>query len=392
MRPLDGMRVLDLTQVMAGPWCGSYLGDMGADVIKVELPQGDVLRTKGQNDLAYLANNRSKRSIVLDYRNKDGVDVLLRLASRCDVILENSRPGVAERRGYGYETIRTSNHRVIYCAISGFGRDGPYAHKPSVDWTLQGVSGMMSWTGPEGGDPVRVGPIVSDFAAGAMACIGVLTALHVRDQTGEGQRVDVSLLDSSLHVFAQRLLEFPVRGTRLRPMGTKHPWNAPHKTFKTKDGWLNVGVQDEPRWRRFCIAIGLPELADDERFRSNADRVANRDALNDALDRVFVQRTNQDWLARLEAEDQLVGAVQTLEQVLEDPQVVHNRILVDVPHPEYPTLKLVDTAVRLSATPGGISRRPPILGEHTEEVLREAGFTDAEVRHIVATQTSKERT
>jgi CoA:oxalate CoA-transferase len=383
-KPFEGIKVLDMTEIMAGPMVGAYLGDMGADVIKVEKPTGDSMRANKQNDLVYLCHNRSKRGIVLDYKTPAGLAALLRIASQCDVLVENSRPGVAERRGYGYEAVHRLNPRLIYCSISAFGTSGPYADKPAVDYIIQGVSGLMSWTGPEDGAPVRLGPIVSDFAGGAMATSGVLTALYVREKTGRGQKVDISLLDASLHVAAQRLLEYPVRGGRLRPMGTKHPWNHPHTTYRTQDGALNLGIQEEHRWISFCDAIGHPELSADPRFANNASRVKHAKELDAILEPLFLTRTTTVWLEILKAADQYVGVLNNLEQVLDDPQVVHNKILVDVAHPDYQGVKLVDTAVKLSETPGGIARRSPLLGEHTEEVLSELGFSATEIRGLKA--------
>jgi CoA:oxalate CoA-transferase len=385
MRPFEGIKVLDITEIMAGPMVGAYLGDMGADVIKVERGEGDSIRASKRNTQVYLVYNRSKRGVLIDFKTPKGLEALLRLAAQCDVLIENSRPGVAERRGYGYEQVRERNPEVIYCAISPFGRTGPYANRSAVDWVMQGVSGVMSWTGPEGGEPVRVGPIITDFAAGTMAAMGVLTALYVRERTGKGQRVDVAMLDATFHTFGQRILHHGVYGKPLKPMGTKHPWVAPGQTYQTSDGKLNFNLQDEWRWPMFCEAIGRPDMISDSRFKDNQARYENQDAMNAILEPLFLTKTNREWLELLaDGAEQQIGAQNTIEEALADPQVIHNRIIVDMPYPGYPNTKLVDTAVKLSETPGGITRRAPMLGEHTEEVLAEFGFNKAEIDGLQA--------
>jgi crotonobetainyl-CoA:carnitine CoA-transferase CaiB-like acyl-CoA transferase len=379
-KPFAGLKVLDLTEILAGPMVGAYLGDMGADVVKVERGGGDSIRVNKQTELIYIQFNRSKRGIVLDHKTPAGLEGLLRMAAQADIFIENSRPGVADRRGYGYEAVRVLNPGIIYCSISAFGSSGPYAQRAANDWIMQGVSGLMSWTGAAGGDPVRLGPPIADYAGGSDAIIGILTALHVRDRTGEGQKVDVSLLDSSLYVIGQRLMHFPAYGQPLRPMGNRHPWAAPAEAYRTADGWIHVVVQDEWRWLRFCTAIERPDLADDERFRDNRARIQNIGVLNEILIPLFATRPSSDWVRVLADDaDQMVGVQQNLEQVLADMQVRHNGTLVNMPYPGYPDLPLIDTPVRLSSTPGGITRRAPLLGEHTEEVLREYGFSPEEI-------------
>jgi crotonobetainyl-CoA:carnitine CoA-transferase CaiB-like acyl-CoA transferase len=383
MRPLEGLKVLDLSEILAGPMVGAYLGDMGADVVKVERGAGDSIRVNKQTELIYILFNRSKRGILLDYKTPAGIDALLRMASRADIFIENSRPGVAERRGYGYEAVSKANPRIIYCSITAFGRSGPYAGRAANDWILQAVSGLMSWTGPAGGDPVRLGPPVADYAGGADATIGVLTALYNRERTGEGQKVDVALLDSAIYAIGQRLMHFPAYGEPLRPMGDKHPWAAPAEAYRTKDGRINLVVQDEWRWPKFCDAIGRPDMTADPRFSSNRARLANRDALNTILEPLFLQKTSEEWVRLLgDAADQQIGIQQTLEEVLVDEQVQHNRTVVTLPYPGYPDLPHVDTPVRLSRTPGGITKRAPLLGEDTAEVLKEYGFSASEIKTL----------
>lgn len=385
MKALDGLKVLDLTEILAGPMVGAYLADMGADVVKVERGSGDSIRVNRQTELIYIYLNRSKRGIVLDYKNPEGLAALLRMAAQADVFVQNSRPGVAERRGYGYDAIRAVNPRIIYCSISAFGSSGPYVNRAANDWIVQGVSGLMSWTGPVGGDPIRLGPPIADYAGGMDAIAGVLTALYVRTRTGTGQKVEVSLLDSSLYAIGQRIMHTPVHGEPLRPMGNRHPWAAPAEAYRTRDGWINVVVQDEWRWPGFCAAVGRPDLASDPRFADNPARIANCDALNAILEPIFLTRDRAEWVRLLaEDADQLAGVQQNLAEVVTDPQVIHNKTIVQMEYPGYPTLPIVDTTVRLSQTPGGISRRAPLLAEHNDEVLREYGFAADEIKRLNA--------
>jgi len=384
MKPFEGLRVLDLTTIIAGPMVGAFLGDMGADVVKVERGQGDSIRVNKQTEIIYIEFNRSKRGISLDYKTPRGLDALLRMAAQADVLVENSRPGVAERRGYGYDTLREINPRLIYCAISAYGQSGPYSQRPANDWIIQGVSGLMSWTGEEGGEPLRIGPALADYAGGMDGIAGVLTALYMRQVSGVGQRVDVSLLNSSLYMVGQRLMHYPLYGEPLRPAGNKHPWGSPAEAYKTEDGTIHVVVQDAWRWPKFCNVIGRPDMISDPRFRDNRCRLDNRTEMNAILEPIFAQKTSQEWIDLLaDGDDQMVGIRQGLPEVLNDPQVQHNEILVNMEYPGYPDLPLVDTPVRLSGAEGGISRRAPLLGEHTEEVLAEYGFKPDEIRAIV---------
>jgi len=296
MKPFEGLRVLDLTTIIAGPMVGAFLGDMGADVVKVERGQGDSIRVNKQTEIIYIEFNRSKRGISLDYKTPRGLDALLRMAAQADVLVENSRPGVAERRGYGYDTLREINPRLIYCAISAYGQSGPYSQRPANDWIIQGVSGLMSWTGEEGGEPLRIGPALADYAGGMDGIAGVLTALYMRQVSGVGQRVDVSLLNSSLYMVGQRLMHYPLYGEPLRPAGNKHPWGSPAEAYKTEDGTIHVVVQDAWRWPKFCNVIGRPDMISDPRFRDNRCRLDNRTEMNAILEPIFAQKTSQEWI------------------------------------------------------------------------------------------------
>ena len=383
MKPFAGMKVLDLTTILAGPMVGAFLGDMGADVVKIERGEGDSIRVNKQTELIYIEFNRSKRGISLDYKTPEGLDALLRMADQADILVENSRPGVAERRGYGFDVLHERNPRLIYCAISAYGRTGPYAQRPANDWIIQGVSGLMSWTGEAGGEPLRIGPALADYAGGMDAIAGVVTALYMRESTGVGQRVDVSLLDSSLYMVGQRLMHYPYYGEPLRPAGNRHPWGSPAEAYRTKDGTIHVVCQDAWRWPKFCAAIGRPDMVTDLRFKDNRGRLDNRDEMNAILDPIFAQRTSQEWIELLaDQDDQMVGIQQDLAAVLEDPQVQHNEILRTMPYPGYPDLPLVNTPIRLSEAESGITRRAPLLGEHTEEVLAEYGFSAEEIHAL----------
>jgi len=382
--PLDGVRVIELAHIMAGPVCGLMLADLGADVIKVEKPGGDDTRHFLPPDVngesaAFMMMNRNKRSIVLDLKQERDRDVVRRLLRDADVVVENYRRGTMERLGIGYETLRAENPGLIYCEISGFGRTGPYGDRGGFDLIAQGMSGLMSITG-EGPDrpPVKVGAPVTDITAGILGALGICAAYARRLQTGEGQRVDTSLFEAGIvHTYWQSAIALAT-GVSPGPMGSAHPLNAPYQAFATSDGWINVGAANQRTWERFCRAIGAPGLLDDPRFASNAGRMENLPALVEEINAILVQRPTAEWLSILEEAGVPAGPVLSVGAMHSDPQVLARDMVVDLQHPVAGATKAIGLPIKFSSTPGKVRRPAPLLGEHTEEILAEIALTRTE--------------
>jgi crotonobetainyl-CoA:carnitine CoA-transferase CaiB-like acyl-CoA transferase len=378
---LGGLRVLDFCSNLSGPFCAMMLGDLGADVIKVERPgAGDEMRglwpqVAGES-ASFMTVNRNKRSITVDLKKPEGLEIAQRLAARADILLENWRPGTAKRLGLGYEPLRKLNAGLIYCSLSGFGQTGPYAGRRGFDRVAQGMSGLMSITGEEEGPPLPVPIPVADIGTGMFAVIGVLAALASRARTGSGQAVDVSLFETPIAWSIYEATEYLVTGIVPERLGPGHRNSAPYQAFATKDGWINLGGGTPAFWPPICAVVGCPELVDDPRFRTGALRVTNRKALAALLGAQFATATTADWLERLEAAGVPAGPILTYDRVLSDPQVLAREMVVEVQHPRAGRTRVLGVPIKLSATPGSIRRPAPILGEHTDEVLREAGYYD----------------
>jgi formyl-CoA transferase len=388
--PLDGVCVLDLSRVLAGPYCTMMLGDLGADVIKVESPEGDDTRRwgppyQGSESAYYLCCNRNKRSVVLDLNTAHGRDLARRLAVKSDVLVENFRLGKLESWGLGYEALAAENPGLVYCSISGYGRTGPDAALPGYDFVLQGVGGIMSVTGQEEGPPVKVGVAIVDLAAGMLALSAILAALRVRDLTGKGQRIDISLLDTHLAWLANVASNYLVSGERPQRYGNAHPNIVPYQTFAASDGWFVVAVGNERQWQRLCQAIERPDLATEPRFATNADRVRNRASLVPILADVFKGRTVEEWTALLQESGVPSGPVNGVDQVLNSEQVAAREMVAQIQHPGIGPVRMVASPLRLEATPPSIRRHPPMLGEHTDDVLRELlGMGDGQIAELRA--------
>ena len=386
--PLDGVVVLDCTQIMAGPFCTLLLADMGADVIKVEKPNGgDDSRRMGPpfiegRSAAFLAVNRNKRSLALNLRAEEGQKVFRELVQRADVLVENFRPGAMDRLGLGYEQLNEINAGLIYCAISGFGQTGPYRERGGFDLVAQGMSGLMSVTGSPGGPPIKVGVPITDLTAGMYGAYGILTAYIHRLRTGEGQMVDMSLLEAGIaYTFWESSVYFGT-GEVPGPLGSAHRLSAPYQALKTKDGYINIGAATQPTWEKMCGCIGHEELMADPRFATSGDRKGHEQELATLLEKTFTQENTSHWMTVLEAAGVPCGPIYDLSQVYSDPQVLHRNMLVDIDDPELGVLKNIGIPVKLSKTPGRIRRRAPDLGEHSREILLNAGYEEDDVERL----------
>ena len=377
--PLAGLRVLDLTRVLAGPACTQMLGDFGAEVIKIERPgAGDDTRgfrppvMPGTDESAYFVGvNRNKLSVTLDIAVPEGQAILRRLLARCDILAENFKVGTLASYGLGWEQVHADFPGVVYCSITGFGQTGPYAARPGYDALIQAVGGVMSLTGEPDGAPQKVGVPVADLFAGLYGCIGILAALRHRERTGEGQHIDIGMLDTSVAWLANQAMNYLATGENPPRLGNQHPNIAPYQVFPTADGHIVLSIGNDPTFRRFCAAFSLDALADDPRFATNAARVANRDAVTAALTPVMQRHSTKEWVARLEALKIGCGPINRLSDVFADKQVQARGMVVEMAHPqaEGGAVQVVANPVRLSATPADYRITPPALGEQTEAVL-----------------------
>ena len=386
-QPLTGIRVLDLSRVLAGPWASQILGDLGADVVKVERPgSGDDTRAWGppwlkdadgqptRESAYFLCTNRNKRSITVDMASPEGQQTLHELAAKADIVLENFKTGGLQQYGLDYASLNAINPRLIYCSITGFGQSGPYAARPGYDFLIQAMGGLMSITGvPDdeaGAGPQKVGVALTDILTGLYATIGILAALQERNHSGLGQHIDTALLDVQVATLANQASNYLVGGVVPRRMGNAHPSIVPYQTFPTADSDMILAVGNDGQFARFCQVAGHPEWAQDERFATNPQRVRHRTELIPLLRQTTVMRTTAEWVSALEQADVPCGPVNQLDQVFADPQVQARGIRVDLPHP-LGTVSTVASPVRLSATPVQYRRPPPLVGQHTEEVLRD---------------------
>lgn len=387
--PLEGLKVIDLSHIMAGPTCSMLLADMGADVIKVEkIPGGDDARrmvppTVADESAAFLIMNRNKRGIALNLKNESARDVLFRLLKDADVLIENYRRGTMEKMGFGYDVLRKLNPGLIYCSISGFGRTGPYADRGGFDLVAQGMSGLMSITGERaGGPPMKAGAPVTDITAGILACVGILAALHARESSGQGQIVDTSLFEAGItHTYWHSAICFAT-GVAPGPMGSAHPLNGPYQAFPASDGWITVGAANQENWLRLLQALEAPELGSDPRFVNNAQRMRNLSVLTEALTPLFQRRTAAEWLRRLEDVGVPAGPVLDIAQMHADPQTLARDMVVETEHPSAGKVKAIGLPIKFSETPGSVRTAAPLFGQHTRDVLRELGYTDAEIEQM----------
>jgi len=380
---LDGLRVLDVTQVMAGPYCAMVLADLGADVIKIEPPAGDSSRQMpgavGTDSPSFNAVNRGKRSVVLNLKAREGREVFTRLVRSTDILIENYRPGVMDALGLGYEALAPLNPRLVYASISGYGQTGPERGKGGFDLIAQGVAGIMSVTGEPGGPPVKAGVPLTDLGAGLFALVGILAAIEHRHRTGVGQRVDTSLVDAGVALSVWEATEYFSGVGMPTALGSAHRMNAPYQAIRCADGYITLGAANERLFRRLCEVLGHTEWTDQPEFADNASRVKHREALAGRIESITSLQPRSHWLTLLESRDIPCGPINDYAQVFADPQVLAREMVVETKHPTLGHLRTLGSPIKLSATPPDVSRRAPMLGEHTEQVLADAGFSKNEI-------------
>ena len=400
--PLSHLRVLDLSRILAGPWAGQVFADLGADVIKVERPgTGDDTRAWGppflqdsagndtQESAYYLCANRAKRSVEADISTPRGQEIIKRLAEKSDIVLENYKAGGLRKYGLDYDSLKAVNPGLIYCSVTGFGHSGPYVNRVGYDFLIQGMSGLMSVTGrPDnapGGEPVKTGVALSDILTGLYGVIGVLAALEHRNKTGEGQHIDLALLDVQVAAMANQASNYLISGKAPGRLGNAHPNIVPYQVFKTADGHIILAVGNDGQFKKFCAVAGRPELAYEDRFATNKARVMNRKTLIPLLEALIEQRLSEDWLHSLEAASVPCGPINNLKEVFEDPQVQARRMQVDLDHPGGTRVSYVANPLKFSETPLQYTKSAPMLGQHTQEVLRDVlGLEDDEIKNLTA--------
>jgi crotonobetainyl-CoA:carnitine CoA-transferase CaiB-like acyl-CoA transferase len=389
-RPLEGVRVCDLSHQAAGPWCTTLLGDLGADVIKVEKPgRGDGIRYAGDvgfeiGSYNFQGLNRNKRSCTIDLQTPRGRDLIERLALASDVLVENFRPGVLDRHGLGYEALAAKNPRLVYCSITAFGPRGPLAQAPGMDLILQARSGLMGLTGEPGGPPIKAAPPVADITSAIYAAYGILAALLERERSGRGQRVDLGMLDAVVSMFGDIAANILTLGTHYEPFGTGHPDICPYQAFRASDGWFILACFTNAFWKRYAAAMGRTDLLEDPRFRTNRDRVVRKQEFIPLLQAELEKRPRAHWLALAERVDVPACAVERLEDVLESPQLRTMESVVEREHPKLGRIRIFGPPVRFSATPSRVDRLAPMLGADTTGVLRDLGLPDHEIEDLRA--------
>jgi crotonobetainyl-CoA:carnitine CoA-transferase CaiB-like acyl-CoA transferase len=375
MRPLEGLRVVDLTRVLSGPFCTMQLGDMGAEVIKVEQPgKGDDTRAfappyQGDEAAYFLSVNRNKKSITLDLKSERGKEVLWRVVEGSDILVENFRPGAMDRLGFGYDAVKARRPMMVYASISGFGATGPQRDRPGYDVIVQGEAGIMDITGPRDGAPHKVGAAIGDLVSGLYATQGILAALYASRATGQGQHVTISMYEAVASLLTFNASIYYATGNAPRRRGNEHPTIVPYETFEAADGWINLGVANDDLWRRFCSGAERPDLIEDPRFAKASDRVRNREVLVPLVKAIVKERTRDEWLARLDKAGVPSGAIRTVGEVCDGNLLKARTMVAEMPHATAGTVKAIKNAVHLSDTPLDSYQAPPRLGEHTREVL-----------------------
>lgn len=390
MKPLTGLRVLDLSRVLAGPYCAMMLADYGADIVKIEPPKvGDDSRAfgpfVGDESAYFMSLNRNKRSMTLNFKRQAECDLFKEMVKHADIVLENYRPGTMEKFGLGYDELKKINPKIIYAACSGFGHSGPYQYKPAYDIIVQAMGGIMSITGPEGGEPCRVGASVGDIIAGMFTAYGIMMALHHRGNTGEGQKVDVGMLDCQVAVLENAIARYVTSGLVPTPLGNRHPSISPFSSFTAQDGHIIVGAGNDRLWTKLCNILEKPELLTDSRFDNNSNRTAHVKELTGILNEVFSKKTIAEWMTVLEEAELPCAPINTVDKIVNDPQIKAREMIVEVEHPVAGHLKMAGLPIKMSATPGAVERPAPLLGQHTAELLKEIlGWDEAKTAKFFA--------
>jgi CoA:oxalate CoA-transferase len=390
---LNGIRVIDLSHVLAAPTTTMFLADLGAEVIHVEPPQGDDAREYGpfagqpdKNRSGYFISlNRNKKSMVLNLRSDRGKEILHSLLETADVVVENYRPGTMKKLGFGWEELQRINPRLIYASISGFGHDSPpeYASRPSYDMVAQAFSGLMSITGPKEGPPCRVGTSIGDVIAGHQAAIGIMAALIHRDKTGRGQYYDGSMVDGLFAVLESAVVRYTLTGQAPGPLGGMHPTITPFQALRTKDSWIVTAIGNDTLWKRFCGLLGREDLVDDPRFRNNPIRCENKEVLGEILSDEMKKKTTREWITIFDKADLPYSPINNMKEICEDPIIAHRRMLVEVDQPVAGKMRIVNSPIHLSETPGQVCEPAPLLGQHTEEILKEIlGFSGEKIEQL----------
>ena len=387
-RALDGIRIIDFSKALAGPYCTMLLADMGAEVIKVEMPgSGDDSRGWGppfiEGEAAYfLSVNRNKKSITLNLKDPKAKEIALKIIEKADIVLESNRPGVMTKLDLDYETVKKINPEIIYCSISGFGQTGPYSKRPGFDQVIQGYGGIMGLTGEKGGGPLKVGIAVTDIATGMFAATGILTALYHRERTGQGQHVDASMLDGQVSWLTYQAGRYLASGNVPQRIGSAHPLIVPYQDFEASDGFINIAAGNDNLWKKFCAVTDLSDIVDDPKFATNPKRVENRDEVVEIVSKKINTKTMQEWLDILNDAGVPCGPIYTVDQIFKDPQVLAREMLVELDHPKCGKIQVTGSPIKLSETPAEITTHPPMLGEHNSSILQEFGFSEEDITKL----------
>lgn len=388
-RALDGIRIVDFTKALAGPYCTMHLADMGAEVIKIEMPgTGDDSRGWGppfiEGEAAYfLSINRNKKSITLNLKDERAKEIALKLIEKSDIVVESNRPGVMKKLGLDYERVKEINPGVIYCSISGFGQTGPYKERPGFDQVIQGYGGIMGLTGEAGGPPIKVGIAVTDIATGMFAAMGILMALYYREKTGKGQYIDASMLDGQISWLTYQGGRYLASGEIPQRIGSAHPLIVPYQDFEASDGFINIAAGNDNLWRKFCEVTGLQDIVDNPKFATNPKRVENREEVVGIISKVIATKTIEEWLDILNNAGIPCGPIYTVDRVFADQHVLAREMLVEVDHPKCGKIKVTGSPVKFSETPAEVVTAPPSLGQHNEEILLGLGYSSADIEELI---------